>query len=145
MDHDGDADGSGGASPGVLPHHAPSAVLVLVLNLEHLGEVLAEAVRSRALDASAGVGHEGLHRGGVKPARELLLLGLDARDDGHGEELLVHPAVEVEDVSHLLVRVSLVGERGVTLLPQKFSRSDERGGVFELPSHDVAPLVELHG
>ena len=141
--HDGDADGSRGAPPRVLPHHAPSALLVLVLDLEHLGEVLPEAVRGGALDAATRRGDKRLHGGGVEATRELLLLGLDARDDGHGEEFLVDAAVELEDATHLAVRLSLVGEARVPLLPQKLARADERRGVLELPSHDVAPLVEL--
>ena len=32
---------------------------------------------------------------------------------------------------------------GVPLLPEKLSRSQERSGILELPTHNIAPLVDL--
>ena len=56
---------------------------------------------------------------------ELLLLRLDSRHDGHGEQLLVHAAVEVENLKHLLVGFRLGQERRVALLPQELARAKE--------------------
>ena len=40
----------------------------------------------------------------------------------------------------------LLSSKGaVTLLPEELSGPEEGLGVFELPSHDVTPLVQLDG
>lgn len=60
---------------------------------KHFGEVLAEAVRGRALDAAARRWDEGLHRRRVQAAGELLVLGLAthaAEREGGG----AHPLIE---------------------------------------------------
>mmetsp|Transcript_36259 Transcript_36259/g.91114 ORF Transcript_36259/g.91114 Transcript_36259/m.91114 type:complete len:471 (+) Transcript_36259:51-1463(+) len=141
--HDHDADGARGEAPRVLPHQLLALVLRLVLDLKHLGKVRAQAVRGRALDAAPGGRHKGLHRRGVQAAGKLLRLGLDALDDRHAEQLLVHALVQVQDLPHLHLRLGLGGKGGVPLLPQKLAAADEGRGVLELPAHDVGPLVQL--
>ena len=105
---------------------AARVLRVLDGDVEHLGEVLAEAVRRAALDAAPGRRDEALDGRRVQAAGELLLLRLDARDDGDGEELLVDAAVQVEDLEHLLVGLRLGLERRVALLPQELARAQER-------------------
>lgn len=169
VDHDHDAERARREAPRVLPHVqlvAAGVGRVLDRDVEHLGEVLAEAVRRAALDAATRRRDEALDRGRVEAAGKLLLLRLDTGDDGDGEELLVHAAVQVEDLEHLLVGLGLGLERRVALLPQELARAQERlcGGqtigvrfpiarqarkakgrtrVLELPAHDRVPLVEL--
>ncbi|KAI3476391.1 hypothetical protein L1887_62043 [Cichorium endivia] len=150
--HDHDADGSRGETPRVLPHVQLALGLAAQLlgslgvldgDVEHLGEVLTEAVRSAALDTTAGGGDEALDGGGVVTAGELFLLRLDTGHDGDGEELLVHLAVEVEDVHDLLVGLLERDVGGVALLPEELARAEEGLRVLELPAHDAVPLVEL--
>lgn len=54
-------------------------------------------------------------------------------DDGDRQELLVHPAVEVQGLHHHLVGVFEARVCRVPLLPQELPRPQERGGVLELP------------
>lgn len=118
-------------SPRVLPHVEDLARLVGVLDLdvEHLGEVLAKAVRGGGLDSSSGGGDEALDGGGEEASGELLVLGLDALDHGDGEQLLVDSAVEIEDLVDLNLGLGLGEEGGVTLLPEELSGSEE--GFYE--------------
>ena len=124
----------------------------LVGDPEHAREVLPEAVRGRRLHRAAVRGDERLHRGGVEPPRELLLLRLAALNHGHRQQLLVDARVVVQDLQHLLLRLLLRRERAVALLrlggiprfhlPEELPRADERRRVLELPPHDVRPLVQ---
>lgn len=99
---------------------------VLNLDVEHLGEVLAETVGSTALNGTAGGRDEALDGGGVETTGEFLLFRLDTGDDGNSKKILVHPAVEVENVAHFLVGLGSVQVGSVAFLPQEFSRSQER-------------------
>mmetsp|Transcript_6977 Transcript_6977/g.16127 ORF Transcript_6977/g.16127 Transcript_6977/m.16127 type:complete len:287 (+) Transcript_6977:397-1257(+) len=145
VDHDHDAYGPRRESPARLPSRLRLALLVLVVDVEHLPEVLAEVVRRRALDGPPGNGDVGLDgRRGVPPG-ELLLLGLVPRHDRDGQELLVHPAVEVEGLPDHDVGVVEGCVGGVTLLPEELARPEEGRGVLELPPDHVRPLVELQG
>lgn len=76
---------------------------------------------------------------------EFLSLTLDSLDDGDGEDLLVDSSVEIKDEVDLLSGFLLGGVGGVSLLPEEFSGSDEWGGVLELPSDDIGPLVQFKG
>lgn len=149
VDHDHDADRACGETPRVLPDESlgPAGGICRILDgdIEHLRarEVLSEAVRGRTLNSTAGGGDEALDGSCVETPGELLLLGLNAGDDGHGEELLVHSSVEVEDLEHLLVRFRLGQMRGVALLPQELASTEERLWVLELPTDDAVPLIEL--
>jgi len=49
----------------------------------------------------------------------------------------------VHHLVHLSVGVGSGSVRRVAFLPQELSRAQERSGVFELPAHHIAPLVEL--
>lgn len=42
-----------------------------------------------------------LNSGGVKTTGELLDLTLHTLDDWHGEQLLVHPTIELQNLKHL--------------------------------------------
>mmetsp|Transcript_16181 Transcript_16181/g.33201 ORF Transcript_16181/g.33201 Transcript_16181/m.33201 type:complete len:762 (+) Transcript_16181:84-2369(+) len=145
VDHDHDPDGSGGEAPGRLPRDLGFPLLVLVLDVEHLAEVLPQVVGRGALDGSAGHGDVGLDGGGLIPARELLLLGLVPRDDGHGEEVLVDAAVQLQRLPDHDVGVVVGCVGRVSLLPEELAGAQEGGGVLELPADDVGPLVELEG
>jgi len=138
-----DHDGMYGAMEFARAARAAGAlVLRLVLDAKHLAEVLAQAVRRGPLDALPRLRDEGLDRRRVQRARKLLLLRLFALDHGHGQQLAVHLAVQLEDLQHLGVRLLLRGECRVPLLPQELARADEGRGVLELPPHHVGPLVE---
>mmetsp|Transcript_18638 Transcript_18638/g.47989 ORF Transcript_18638/g.47989 Transcript_18638/m.47989 type:complete len:276 (+) Transcript_18638:867-1694(+) len=128
--------------PRVLPGDRLVRVLVLVLDLEHLAEVLPEAVARGTLDPAACVWDEALHSRRVVASGELLLFGLLALHHRHREQLLVHATVKVKDIQHLLVRVRLVRVRRVPLLPQELGRAEEGAGA-QLPAQHVRPLVHL--
>ena len=112
-------------------------------------------MRSGSLDSAAVGGDEGLNGGGVETAGELLLLGLAALNDGHGQHLFVHAGVVVEDLKHFLLGLFLGGERAVAFLemtlsrggylPEELAGADEGGGVRELPANRVGPLVQAEG
>lgn len=80
----------------------------------------------RALDTAPGCGDETLDGGGVQSSGEFLFLGLDTGNNGNGEELLVYAAVEVEDLQNLSVGFGLAEMCSVALLPEEFTRSEER-------------------
>jgi hypothetical protein len=63
------------------------------------------------LNATAVLRNEGLDGGGVEATSELLLLGLLTGHDGDGEDLLVHAAVQLQNVQHLLAGL-LEGREG---------------------------------
>jgi hypothetical protein len=88
-------------------------------DIEHLRtrKVLSEAVGGGSLDTPSRCRDETLERGRVQPAREFLFLGLDTRDDGYGEQVLVHLSIEVEDLPDFLVRLFFSEEGGVAFLP----------------------------
>ena len=133
--HHHHTDSPGGDAPAVLEHVLLGPGLgVLERQLEHLAEALAEVVTGGALDSSARHRYEGLHCGGVVSPGKLLLLCLLATDHGDGQQLLVDPPVEVQDGHHLLLGLIEGGEGSVALLPEELSSSEERLGVFELPS-----------
>ena len=61
MRHDHHTERARGAAPRRLPHVLLLLVLALELDVEHLGEILAKAVRGRALDALARFRNERLY------------------------------------------------------------------------------------
>mmetsp|Transcript_6675 Transcript_6675/g.22987 ORF Transcript_6675/g.22987 Transcript_6675/m.22987 type:complete len:376 (-) Transcript_6675:559-1686(-) len=145
MDHDHHSDGPRCQAPRVLPNEVlalPANGLRFVLDVEHLGKVLAEAVRGTALHPLARGRDEGLHGGGVQSSRKLFLLGFLSPHHRHGQELLVDLGVEVQDVQDLGVGLRLGSKGGVALLPQELPAPDEGGRVLELPPDHVAPLVQ---
>ena len=146
-----DTDRTSGETPAVLPNVNLVSLLailddLLVVfngNVEHLREVLAQAMRCCGLDTSADGGNETLDGGRVVCARELLVDGLGTLDDRNGKELLVDGRIVVQNLHDFLASLLLGHVCGVTLLPQELSRTEERHGVLELPSDNVVPLVEL--
>lgn len=81
------------------------------------------------MDSATRNGNEALDGGGVESSGKLLLLGLDSRDDGNGKKLLVHSAVEIEDLKDLGIGFGLGEEGGVALLPEELSSTKE--GFYE--------------
>lgn len=124
--HDHHTDGACGEAPAVLPDKlalyastmrpAPTARLCLVGDVEHLREVLAQAVRCGGLNRTAVGGDEGLNGCRVETAGKLLLLGLAALDDRHGQHLFVHAGIVVKDLQHFLLGLFLRGECTVAFL-----------------------------
>lgn len=147
VDHDHDTDDTGRETPRVLPDVDVLALLGGILdgNVEHLGEVLAQAVRGGTLDTTAVGGNVALDGGGVVTTSELLGLGLAATDDGDGEELLVNTGVELEDLENLLTGGLLGKVGGVTLLPHELTGTEEGSGLLGLPTDDRVPLVQAEG
>lgn len=120
-------------------------VQVLELNVEHLREVLSKVMRSGSLDSTTIGGDVTFDGCGVVASRELLALRLASLDDGNRQQIFVDRAVQLQNVEDFLVGLFLGGERGVSLLPQELSASEEGNRVLELPTNDVRPLVELEG
>mmetsp|Transcript_4792 Transcript_4792/g.11378 ORF Transcript_4792/g.11378 Transcript_4792/m.11378 type:complete len:265 (+) Transcript_4792:962-1756(+) len=145
MDQDHDANGTRCETPRILPGMLLFLVRVLERDVEHLCEILSEAVGRGTLDPSSGGRNERLDGGSVQTASELFFLSLLPLDHRDGEQILVDILVQLEDGQDLLLGLAPVGERRVSLLPEELARADERGRIGELPAHDVAPLVELQG
>ena len=139
--HDEPADHPGGGAPRRGPAQLLLAVGVEVLDVEGLGEVLAQLVAGAHLQGLA-VAHHGLARHGVDGAGEAVVAGLDAEELGHGEH--VHHEVGVgvvQDPGRVGAGVGLGGVGGVALLPEELGGPQEQPG-SQLPAHDVAPHVQ---
>lgn len=104
---------------------------------------MSELMGGGSLDTSSVFWDDGFDGGGEVTSWELLTLTLDSLDDGDGEQLLVDSSVEIEDEVDLFGGLLLGGVDGMSLLPEELSRSDEWSWVFELPSDDVGPLIDL--
>ena len=98
---------------------------ILDLDVEHLGEVLAETVGGSGLDSSTGGRDETFDGGGEETSGELLVLGFDSLDHGDGEEFLVDSTVEVEDLVDFGFGFGSSEEGGVSFLPEELSSSEE--------------------
>ncbi|RUS26503.1 hypothetical protein BC938DRAFT_470687 [Jimgerdemannia flammicorona] len=93
------------------------SVGVLNDDIEHLGEVLAQAVRCARLDPTARRRNEAFHRRRVQPTGELLLFRLHTLHNRDSEEILVDLRVERQDLTDLDVGLRLGQVRRVALLP----------------------------
>lgn len=148
VDHDADADDTGGETPGVLPDEEGILLLgfrgggVLDGDAKHLGEVLAETVGGGTLDTTSGGGDIALAGGGEETAGKLLLLGLAATDGGDGKELRVDARVVVENLKDFLLGGLARQVRSVALLPEELTGAEEGLRILELPADDRVPLVE---
>ena len=119
------------------------AVLIQKLNVERLGEILSEIVRSARLQALAVVHHR-FHAESRDRAREFFLFRLAAREYGYGEAGFGKFFIDAQHFHGLFHRLFLGSVDGVPFLPQKLAGTEERaGGLF--PAHDVRPLVYENG
>jgi hypothetical protein len=100
---------------------------VLDEDVEHLrpGEVLTEAVRGAALNTAPGCRDKAFYGSGVQTSGELLLLGLDSRDDWDSEEIFVDLTVELEDLKNFGIGFGFCKKRGVTFLPKVLASAEE--------------------
>ena len=64
-------------------------------------------------------------------------------NDRHSQKLLINLSIEIQNVVGLLLSLFESCMGSVALLPEELSRSDEWGGVFELPSDNIGPLIQL--
>ena len=114
--------------------------LVLELDVERLGEVLAQEMARARLQGLAVLHHrldaQRVHRSG-----KLLALALGPRQHRHGHPFLGEGAIDVEHPPRLFLRLGLRGVGGVAFLPEELGRAQEQPGAH-LPAHDVAPLVD---
>lgn len=100
-------------------------------------------MRGGGLDTSSSGRDKSLDGRGIKASCELFLLRLYTRNYRNGQEILVHPSVQVKDLSHFGIGF-LFGEMcGMAFLPQKFTCTNERLGVLELPSYNAIPLIQF--
>ena len=137
--HDQTADDARGHTPRGLVRIGLLVVLVGIGDVERAGKAVAEVVACAGLQRLA-VMHHALDGVGVHRTGELLLIGLVAADDGHGQLLLTGVGIDLEHLQRLLARLFLRGVQGVSLLPEKLAAAQERArGLF--PAHDAAPLV----
>ena len=147
VDHDHDTNGPGGVAPRVLPAKQLLLVALGVLNrdVEHLAEVLAQAVRRGTLDTAARAGDVALTAERVERTGKLLGLRLHTLNGGHGKQIRVDVVVVLGDLVDLLLGALAREVGGVALLPQELTRAKEGLRVFELPAHDRVPLVQSQG
>ena len=99
-------------------------------------------MRSSSLDSTTVGGHKGLHSGGVQTSSKLFLLRLAAFNHGHGQQLLVHASIVIQNLQDFLRGLLLGGECAVAFLPEELTCTNEGSRVFELPANDVSPLVQ---
>lgn len=59
------------------------------------------------LNGSATGRDKRLHGGGVISSRKLLLLSLPALHHGDRHQLLIHPCIQIQDLKHLEIRISV--------------------------------------
>ena len=140
--HDDRADHARGGAPGGLERILELVVAAGEGHVVGTGELIAEVVAGRALQRLA-VLHHALDGVGRLGARELLLLGLAARNDGNGEDVFKEVRVALELL--LGLGLGLLGGLvdGVALLPPELTAAQERArGLF--PADDRAPLVVEH-
>ena len=143
MGHDDRADHAGGNAPAGRPGELLIAIGILELDLERLGEVLAEEVARSGLERLR-VAHHRLAGVGVKRAGEALAGRLDAFDDGQRQVFLHDLGVDAEHLLRLGLRFVTRGMGSMALLPEELRRAQEQAGTL-LPAHDVAPLVDQQG
>lgn len=135
---DHDTNGSGRKSPRILPYvnvlRLAGLLCVGVLHgdVEHLGEMLAKAVRGSGLDATTSSRDETFDSGGVVGTRELLVDGLGTLDNRDRKQILVHIRVPVQNLKDLITRLLLCKMCSMAFLPQKLARSNEGHGVCEV-------------
>jgi hypothetical protein len=134
VDHHHHADRASRETPRVLPHEKLARLLVrrrrllwvLDHNVEHLGEILPQAVTCTPLDPPTRRWHKALDCRGVVSASELFLLGLLSRDNRDSEKFLIHTTVEIKNLEHFF-RSFLKSEMcGMAFLPVKFTCAEER-------------------
>ena len=118
-------------------------VAALELNLEGLGEILPEVVRCAGLQRAA-VAHHRFDRIRARRAGELLALALDAVDHRHRELGLAELLIEREDLQRFGFGFFRRLMRGVTFLPEKLRRAQERPRDL-LPADHIGPLIDEHG
>ena len=116
--------------------------LIEVTNLEGLGEILAEIVRSAGLQRLA-VAHHGFDRIGLIGSGETLGIGLAAGDDGDGGFVHCEVGIDVQHLARFEFGLVQRGVRGVSLLPEKFERAQEKLGA-QFPAHHAVPLIDQH-
>ena len=90
-----------------------------------MGQMKGRDVYKRQGLESLAVVHHALHGIGLLRAVELLLVGLDALDHGHGQHVLTEVGVDVEHLLRLSHGLLGGGVHGVTLLPQEFPVAQE--------------------
>ena len=100
-------------------------------------------MRCGCLDSAPRGWDEPFEGSGVQSSCEFLLLRLDTRDNGDGEEVFIDLAVQVEDLSHFGVGFGFGEESGVAFLPEELARAEEWLWVFEFPTNNAVPLVEF--
>ena len=139
--HDDRADHARGGAPGRLKRVLELVVAAGEGHVIGAGELISKVVARRTLKRLA-VLHHALDGIGRLGARELLLLGLAAGDDGDGEHVAEEVSVAVELLHRLSLRLLGGLVDGVALLPPELARTQERAGGL-LPADDGAPLVVL--
>ena len=118
-------------------------VLIGELDAEGLGETITKVVGSTGLQSLAVV-HHTLDGVGSFCAIELFLIGLLTTGDGHSQHILTEVRIDVQHSFGEVLCLFCGGVDGMTLLPQKFSVTQEGTGGL-LPAQHAAPLVILHG
>ncbi len=110
---------------------------------EGLREALAELVACAHLQRLA-VAHDALACPGADRTGKALTVALEAREDGHRQDVDHHLAVDLlEDQQRELLCLRSGGVRGMALLPKELGRAQEQARTH-LPAHDVGPVVHRH-
>jgi len=141
--HDDRSDKTGGNAPARGPCILEITVLVLELDVEGPGEILAEEMARSGLKGFS-VAHHGFAGIGVVRPGEALSLGFLSFHHREGENVPHDPGVNAEHLQGLLHGL-LPGAVGrVPFLPEEFRGPEEQPGTL-FPSHDVRPLVDEDG
>ncbi|MPM40584.1 hypothetical protein SDC9_87228 [bioreactor metagenome] len=140
--HDNAADDAGGQAPGGLVGILGLIVLVGAGNVKGPGEAVAKVVAGAGLKGLAVVHHALDGIGGLGPG-ELLLVGLAAPDDGHGQHVFAEGSVNLQHAFGFLNGLLRRGVHGVALLPEELPVAQEGAGGLFPPEHRAPLVVEL--
>ena len=141
--HDQRAHQTGRNAPGRSPDVFLLAFLVGELDVEGLGEVLAQEVGGTGLQGLA-VLHHGLDGEGIQGTGKTLVRTLVSHDDRKSQVVAGKVGIDLDHAPGFFLGFLCGGMGRMAFLPEEFGRTEEEAGTH-LPAHDVGPLVAQDG
>lgn len=129
-------------TPRGLPDKLLFALFVLELHIEHLCKVLTKLVRSSSLDSSTICWNEKFDSCRVVRSSKLLSIRFTTLDWRHSQQIFITRCVLIQYCENHMICFLCCRVCGMTLLPQEFSCSNERSGMFKFPSNYIRPLIQ---
>ena len=110
--------------------------LSFVGDVEHLGEVLTQAVRGGGLNSTTVGGNEGFDGGGVETSSKLFFLGLSTLDHGNSQQLFINTSIIIKDFNDFLLGFFLGSESTVTFLQVNHSIQSFNHSILAIRIHE---------